>query len=32
MTTERTALVAGVAGFIGTHLAETLLKRGERVI
>ncbi|MBW4486796.1 MAG: GDP-mannose 4,6-dehydratase [Trichocoleus desertorum ATA4-8-CV12] len=27
-----TSIVTGVAGFIGSHLAETLLKRGERVI
>ncbi len=32
MTTEKTTLLAGVAGFIGVHLAEALLKRGERVI
>ncbi len=32
MITEKTVLVAGVAGFIGAHLAEALLKRGERVI
>lgn len=32
MTTERTILLAGVAGFIGTHLAEALLKNGYRVI
>ena len=27
-----TSIVTGVAGFIGSHLAETLLDRGERVI
>ncbi len=27
-----TSIVTGVAGFIGSHLAETLLSRGERVI
>jgi nucleoside-diphosphate-sugar epimerase len=27
-----TSIVTGAAGFIGSHLAETLLKRGERVI
>ena len=27
-----TSIVTGVAGFIGSHLAETLLNRGERVI
>jgi nucleoside-diphosphate-sugar epimerase len=27
-----TYIVTGVAGFIGSHLAETLLKRGDRVI
>lgn len=32
MKADRTVLVAGVAGFIGTHLAETLLKSGHRVI
>lgn len=32
MITERTVLVAGIAGFIGTHLAEALLKQGNRVI
>lgn len=32
MSSERINLVAGVAGLIGTHLAEALLKRGEQVI
>lgn len=32
MQTTKTSLVAGAAGFIGTHLAEALLNRGERVI
>jgi nucleoside-diphosphate-sugar epimerase len=27
-----TSIVTGVAGFIGSHLAETLLKQGERII
>ncbi len=30
--TRRTWLVTGVAGFIGSHLAETLVKSGQSVI
>lgn len=32
MTTHRTSLVAGAAGFIGTNLSLALLERGEKVI
>src|SRR5688572_8998902 len=31
-TSARTTLVTGAAGFIGSHTAEALLSRGERVI
>jgi len=32
MSSNRINLVAGAAGFIGTHLAEALLRKGEKVI
>jgi UDP-glucose 4-epimerase len=32
MTTERTTLVTGGAGFIGSHLVERLVARGDRVV
>lgn len=28
----KTILITGCAGFIGSHVAETLLKRGDKVI
>ena len=32
MSNQCVNLVAGVAGFVGTHLAEAMLQKGEKVI
>ena len=32
MSSDRTVLLTGGAGFIGSHVAEALLARGDRVV